>query len=63
MIYKKDNFYQLNASKTLKLIYKLEQAIKCLIYCPKTNADRESLEIDNKDDFFQFVPINFFFQL
>ena len=29
----------------------------------KLNADRESLEIDNKDDFFQFIPVNFFFQI
>ena len=63
MIYKKDNFINYMLGKTLKLITNLEQAIKCLIYCSKTNADRESLEIDNKDDFFQFVPINFFFQL
>ena len=62
MIYK-DNFYQLNSCKTLKLIYNIEQAIKCLIYCPKTNADRESLEIDNKGDFVQIDPVNFFLQL
>jgi len=63
MIYKKDNFINSMPVKLWNWFTNLEQVIKCLIYCPKKNADRESLEIDNKDDFFQFVPINFFFQL